>query len=159
MSIWLSEQNIIDFASSLILIEDIFETFPIKEIESLFELVSAFLKKVDQKIIDEKKYKILKITNTVMKRLSPSLDTKLRGEIQMLLSEIFPISDKSGVNLKGHYNMNNSASWNEIENDIISNKSNIIDVKFYKQFWILHKYLTNPFLVSLFIIILVIYIK
>ena len=79
MSIWLSEQNIIDFASSLILIEDIFETFPIKEIESLFELVSAFLKKVDQKIIDEKKYKILKITNTVMKRLSPSLDTKLRG--------------------------------------------------------------------------------
>ena len=51
MSIWLSEQNIIDFASSLILIEDIFETFPIKEIESLFELVSAFLKKVDQKII------------------------------------------------------------------------------------------------------------
>lgn len=130
------------------LIEDIFETFPIKDIEKLFEIFSNFLKKVDQKIIDERKLVILKTTNTLLKRLSSSLDTKLRGQIQMLLSEIFSISDKSGVNLKGHYNMNNSASWDGIENFINdNNKNSIVNAKFYKQFWILHKFLTNPFLV------------
>lgn len=103
------------------------------------------------------------------------MDTKFKGRIQLALASIFPISDKSGVNLKGSYNKNNqalntNANSNEIQNDsIISNAKNlnqqneinqneknenentlnklenqVNNQKFYKQFWILLKYLSNP---------------
>lgn len=43
--IWLSEMEIIDYYSScLIIIEDIIETFPIKDAESLFDILEANLK-------------------------------------------------------------------------------------------------------------------
>jgi hypothetical protein len=108
------------------------------------------------------------------------MDTNFKGKIQMVLASIFPISDKSGVNLKGLYNRNNnnqalnmnintsSASLtielkekintkdeNDKEKSIknpsttINSNSNLfsstlINQKFYKQFWILLKYLSNP---------------
>jgi hypothetical protein len=64
---------------------------------------------------------------------------------------VITLADKSGVNLKGKYNVNNfqmnfglnsSKKENETEEEV--------DDLFYQQFWILQKYLMNPFLVSLF---------
>ena len=109
--------------------------------EQIFNLVEHFLKNVYKKEIEKRKLMILKIMNSVLKRLSSSLNTKLRGKIQMLLSEIFPIAEKSGVNLKGHYNLKNS----------LPNIGKKHENKFFAQFWILQKYLTNPFLVRLFL--------
>lgn len=74
------------------------------------------------------------------------MDTKFKGRIQMALASIFPISDKSGVNIKGLYNKNNYSFSSEIiqgnHNHSLSNK--LINSKFYKQFWILLKFLSNP---------------
>ncbi len=72
------------------------------------------------------------------------MDTKFKGRIQMALASIFPISDKSGVNIKGLYNKNNySFSSDKIEGNH-SNSHKLINSKFYKQFWILLKFLSNP---------------
>jgi len=72
------------------------------------------------------------------------MDTKFKGRIQMALASIFPISDKSGVNIKGLYNKNNySFSTDDIEGNNFHNNK-IINSKFYKQFWILLKFLSNP---------------
>ena len=74
------------------------------------------------------------------------MDTKFRGKVQMGLTSIFPISDKSGVNQKGLYNLNNTLN--------LLNTSRGEDVFiFYRQFWILIRYLTNPFLVIYYFII------
>ena len=141
----------LDFGGCLIIVEDIMETFPLEHIEIIFDLFADYLKNKSLKMITEKKLMILKITNSVLKRLSTCLNTKLRGKIQLLLNELFSIADKSGVNLKGKYNVNNfqmnfglnsSKKENETEEDV--------DDLFYQQFWILQKYLMNPFLVSLF---------
>lgn len=73
------------------------------------------------------------------------MDTKFKGRIQMALASIFPISDKSGVNIKGLYNRNNySFSSDNIEGNH-SHSNKLINSKFYKQFWILLKFLSNPF--------------
>lgn len=40
----LSNLEIIDFSSFLLIVEDILETFPIKDIEVLFNLVDSYLK-------------------------------------------------------------------------------------------------------------------
>lgn len=65
----------------------------------------------------------------------------------MALTSIFPISDKSGVNLKGSYNKNNytfSFSQKNVGNHNYSHSNKLINQKFYKQFWILLKYISNP---------------
>ncbi len=40
----LSSMEIIDFSSFLVIVEDILETFPIKDVEALFDLLDAYLK-------------------------------------------------------------------------------------------------------------------
>jgi THO complex subunit 1 len=87
----------------------------------------------------------LRLSNSILKRLSVSNDTEFRGRVQMALASIFPISDKSGVNQKGLYNLNNFHSNVYKSSEEISRKPNF---KFYQQFWMLYKFLTNPFLVK-----------
>ena len=62
----------------------------------------------------------------------------------MALASIFPISDKSGVNLKGLYNKSNQTliPVNDLEDKGKVNE--LQNQKFYKQFWVLLKYLSNP---------------
>jgi hypothetical protein len=91
---------------------------------------------------------LYKIVNIINKRLSSSLDTNLKGKIQIFFSKIFDICDKSGVNIKGLYNNNEiylSNINNENENNENNNNSlNEIDYKFFKNFWIVQKILENP---------------
>ena len=74
-----------------------------------------------------------------MKRLSISMDTQFRGKVQMALASIFPSAEKSGVNQKGLYNTNINIQIGEAKG---------VNSHFYKQFWILIKYITNPFQVN-----------
>ena len=37
--IWMSDQEIIDYSSYLVIVEDILETFPIKDLEIIFDIV------------------------------------------------------------------------------------------------------------------------
>ena len=101
--LWLCNNQYIPFSLTLTILEDVIETIPIDGIEKIFEVLSQFLKEIDSTQIEHRKLSLLKITNIVLKRLSSSLDTKFRGKVQLLLSEIFKLSERSGVNLKGFY--------------------------------------------------------
>lgn len=148
--IYLCEERLIDIKNCLNAFMDIFRTLPKERMEECFDLQSAFLRKYDRKEIHTNKLSILKITNLILQRVSPSLFTKIRGKIQMLLSEIFVVFDKSGVNFKGNYNKTSINSWNNFPYFV--NKSDDpsmpkIDENLYNQFWIIQKYLANPILV------------
>ena len=142
--LWLCNNQYIPFSLTLTILEDVIETIPIDGIEKIFEVLSQFLKEIDSTQIEHRKLSLLKITNIVLKRLSSSLDTKFRGKVQLLLSEIFKLSERSGVNLKGFYS-NNSTLTNEINKD----NKNEINISFYKQFWILQRFLANPLYVRI----------
>ena len=145
--LWLCNNQYIPFSSLLTILEDVIETIPIDGIEKIFEVLSNFLKEINSNQIEERKLSLLKITNIVLKRLSSSLDSKFRGKVQLLLSKIFKLSKKSGVNLKGLYSNNSSLviQTNEINKD----NKNEINIPFYKQFWILQRFLTNPLYVRI----------
>ena len=130
----------------LSILEDIYETTTVKNINEIFELEASFIKQIDKNEIEANRLQLLKMHNTMLNRISPSLCTQIRGRIQLLLSEIFPIFDKSGVNFKGYYNTSDLTLNNITKED----KSCLIDSYFYNQFWILQKYISNPFLVSSF---------
>ena len=96
---------------------------------------------------------LVKTANGILKRLSPSLDTSLRGKIQSSISQLFSIYHLSGVNARGQYNSKNQnyellTSSVGLEN-IVDNNSSVYNNKennFYKKFWNLHKYICNPLL-------------
>ncbi|KAK3843330.1 MAG: THO complex subunit 1 transcription elongation factor-domain-containing protein [Linnemannia gamsii] len=50
---------------------------------------------------------LLRICNELLRRLSKAKNTVLCGRILMLLSSVFPITERSGVNLKGEFNTEN----------------------------------------------------
>jgi len=43
--VWLSDEEIIEYSSFLVIIEDILETFPIKTVELIFDILESNLKK------------------------------------------------------------------------------------------------------------------
>ncbi len=145
--LWLCNNEYIPFSSSLTILEDVIETIPLDGIEQIFEVLSDFLKERNLNQIEDRKLSLLKITNILLKRLSSSLDTKFRGKVQLLLSEIFKLSEKSGVNLKGLYSNNSSLAIQT--NEINKDNKNEINIPFYKQFWILQRFLTNPLYVRI----------
>ena len=145
--LWLCNNQYIPFSLTLTILEDVIETIPIDGIEKIFEVLAQFLKEIDLAQIEDRKLSLLKIKNIVLKRLSSSLDTKFRGKVQLLLSEIFKLSERSGVNLKGFYSNNSTLTIQT--NDINKDYKNEINISFYKQFWILQRFLANPLYVRI----------
>ena len=145
--LWLCNNQYIPFSLTLTILEDVIETIPKDGIEKIFEVLSQFLKEIDLTQIEDRKLSLLKIKNIVLKRLSSSLDTKFRGKVQLLLSEIFKLSERSGVNLKGFYSNNSTLTIQT--NEINKDNKNEINISFYKQFWILQRFLANPLYVRI----------
>ena len=145
--LWLCNNQYIPFSLTLTILEDVIETIPKDGIEKIFEVLSQFLKEIDLAQIEDRKLSLLKIKNIVLKRLSSSLDTKFRGKVQLLLSEIFKLSERSGVNLKGFYSNNSTLTIQT--NEINKDNKNEINISFYKQFWILQRFLANPLYVRI----------
>ena len=65
---------------------------------------------------------ILRLLNDLLRRLSKSTHTVLCGRILMFLANIFPIGERSGVNLRGEYNKENVTTFEdpeEVEADLV----------------------------------------
>lgn len=60
---------------------------------------------------------LLRLCNELLRRLSKAKNTVFCGRILMLLSNVFPLGERSGVNLKGEYNVDNITP---IESDDVS---------------------------------------
>eukprot|EP01052_Picozoa_sp_SAG31_P046881 SAG31_NODE_9144_length_1327_cov_1.311075_1_plen_102_part_00 len=80
----------------------------------------------------------------MVKRLSKANDTVFCGRIQMFLATVLPIADRSGVNLMGKFNADNTTDFqlDEPEGTVLpqvddgSEKGGApIDYNFYKKFW------------------------
>lgn len=55
----------------------------------------------------------LRTCNEILRRTSRSNGSRFCGEISLLLSKSFPSAERSGVNLKGDYNVENVTSFNK----------------------------------------------
>ena len=77
------------------------------------------------------KYTLLKISNSILKRLSRTQDVDIRGSIHIFLTRILSICHKSGINKKSN---ERDFSFNEsIDEDIAI--SSEVPYTLYKSFW------------------------
>jgi hypothetical protein len=91
--------------------------------------------------------------NKILKRLSVTHDTGFRGKILMLLASSVELNHKSGkcpsidiqlgVNLKCNYNKENFTPIEDHPDGLSTQMQ-----AFYKNFWTIQKYISNPALVS-----------
>jgi THO complex subunit 1 len=101
---------------------------------------------------------LLRTTNELKRRLSRETDAAFIGRIMIFISLLLPPWERSGVNLRGNYNVESITKYEEPEQD--ENKM-AIDIdddstgiwvsliyltldSFYVKFWSLQKYLKNP---------------
>ena len=132
---WLiKETKFISFKQSLKLLQDIVETIPFQGLEELFTLMSSSLKNLDNSFIEKGKLDILLIQNIFLKRTNNNIDSSLRGKILLLFCDLFSITEKSGINIKGKYSSNQineeiSVYSNDNSDTIINND----DIKLQKE--------------------------
>jgi THO complex subunit 1 len=96
----------------LILIDDLLLAQTISKTKKLWDLVEKYISILHKTAFFAKGQLLaLKICNAVLKKLSKSRDTEFCGRILMLLSAIFPITDRSALNIGGEINISNQSTF------------------------------------------------
>jgi hypothetical protein len=149
LSFELSDNGKVDGTFPYSIIEELFGLLPIEFIEKLFDFLEMMLDRVTSEI-DPGKGKgliLLRSCNDLCKRLSKVdillIKTKNEltlGRIKIFLSIVFPICEKSGVNRKGDFNIENVTRLDEDVTDKDALEHGYVEI------WSLQKYFSNPLL-------------
>ncbi|KAJ3064017.1 hypothetical protein HDU98_000229 [Podochytrium sp. JEL0797] len=149
-----ADVDAVDPPTVLLLVEDTSEMLTIKTNERLFDYIEA-RKQVLTENLEPNKGKaltLLRYCNDLLRRLSKTQHTVFSGRILLFLTGVFSLTERSGVNLKGDFNTDNvtvvvddlpSDSMMDIDSDPKTAKDNA----FYKTFWSLQPYFSDPLIV------------
>lgn len=77
-------------------LEDVYDTLSLAELTEFFHNMQSQIPTL-QLFPEADKYGLLKISNAMLKRLSTTHDTELRGQIHIFLTQIFSTLHKSGT--------------------------------------------------------------
>jgi THO complex subunit 1 len=111
-----------DVSIPLLLIEDLVDILPSRQLPALLDY---FISKKSDLVykLEPGKGKaliLLRLCNNALRRLSRTENAALCGRIFILLSSVYPLSDRSGVNLKGDYHTDNITRYEkQIKNETI----------------------------------------
>ncbi len=93
---------------------------------------------------------LLRTCNNLLRRLSRAAHTVLCGRVLLLLAALFPLSERSALNITGQYNRGNVTEWEPAEaaaaglNDgADAEEGELIDVQFYDSFWRLQHFFNH----------------
>ncbi|GIY40007.1 THO complex subunit 1 [Caerostris darwini] len=147
----------------VLVIGDMFESCTIAECEKIFAFIESRVDIFKKDIFFKAcKNHLLRSCNDLSKRLSRSQNTVFFGRILMFLALIFPLSERSGLNIISEFNLENTTAYSINEdafNDLIPEKSDIteegeisskksgpitVDKNLYQKFWSLQDFFRNP---------------
>ncbi|KAJ8328681.1 hypothetical protein QVD99_004433 [Batrachochytrium dendrobatidis] len=94
---------------------------------------------------------LLRFCNDFLRRMSKSKHNVVCGKLLTLVSNTYPLSERSGVNVRGEYNVGNVTVFEPASNsnEMDDNKEPNLDslktkAEFYHCFWSLQEYFSNP---------------
>lgn len=109
-AIYLASISFIEDSIPLILLEDIMECSSFEQCKStLFNILEDRRQVLTKDMVPNKgkALVILRICNELLKRASKSIDGPFCGRIVFFLSTTFSLTERSAVNLRGHFNIYN----------------------------------------------------
>ncbi|GAB2293096.1 suppressor of the transcriptional defect of hpr1 by overexpression [Dionaea muscipula] len=138
--LYLCEKEHVEGGMIFQLLEDLTEMSTMIDCKDIFGYIES---KQDilgkQELFARGKLVMLRTCNQLLRRLSKANDVVFCGRILMFLAHFFPLSERSAVNIKGVFNTSNETKY---EKDAPEGFS--IDFNFYKTFWSLQEYFSNP---------------
>ena len=152
LALTLSETGVVEPACVFNALEQLVETCTIADCEDVFTWVEARRGRLSADALWRRgKLVMLRTCNELQRRLSKTADTVLRGRVLLLLSSLYPLSERSALNLGGNYNAGNTTELDELDADTAeATDANakaegvVVDRAFYETFWSLQKFFSNP---------------
>ena len=146
--------NMIPNPTPFTLISDLFDCLTIDRCENLFTYIECNTEIwMEPLLYNLAKIYLLRICNEFLRRLSRSQNTVLCGRIQLFLARLFPMSEKSALNLNNQFNLANITTFGLEEAEIDSPKNPAdsdasqtgkVDIKLYESLWSIQDYFRDP---------------
>lgn len=164
-------EGICSATTPFVLLGDVLDCLPLDLCDKIFSFVEENVStwKSNSFYTAGKNY-LLRMCNDLLRRLSKSQNTVFCGRIQLFLARLFPLSEKSGLNLQSQFNLDNITVFNKNEQEsTLGQKSTEekedgmeveegemgeddtpapcsipIDYNLYRKFWTLQDYFRNP---------------
>lgn len=112
LSIFAAQCAISYYTVPFILLGDVFDCFTLDTCEEVFGFVESRVSTWTLKDFSSGKTLLLRMCNDLLRRLSSAQNTVFCGRIQLFLARLFPLSEKSALNLMSHFNLENVTSYN-----------------------------------------------
>lgn len=129
LALVLTELELTDVTLPFILIEDLFDSQTIDSCQQLFEYLESRVERLTTEMEGTKGKGpvLLRLCNELLRRLSKAEDTIFCGRILIFLSKSFILGERSGVNLRGEFNVENITLFDQITPSAVKDEKMDID--------------------------------
>ena len=146
------------FTTPFVVLSDVCESLPLDRCEKLFHFVEEHAAIWTNPLFFKVgKNQMLRMCNDLLRRLSSSQNTVYCGRIQLFLARLFPLTEKSALNLMSHFNVENVTVYQKLsdmerdeamdtEATRFSAEEGLIDYNLYSKLWSMQSFFHNPLL-------------
>jgi THO complex subunit 1 len=96
------------------LVEELLDSQTIAGCRKIFDFLDSRRERITAKHFSQKNLVILRSCNELLRRLSRAEDTAFCGRVFIFLFQSFPLGDKSSVNLRGEYHVENVTTFDAL---------------------------------------------
>ncbi|KAI8071087.1 THO complex subunit 1 transcription elongation factor-domain-containing protein [Gongronella butleri] len=145
ITVIIEAKGFVDATIPFMFVEELLDIHSIEGCARVFEFVETRRDRLMIGMVPSrgKSLILLRLCNELLRRLSTETGTVLCGRVLFLLAKSFPLSERSGVNLRGDFNTEPVIYEDD---ETIDNDPDMTDShkEFYKTFWGTRKYFSNP---------------
>ncbi|KAF9115955.1 DNA repair protein rad50 [Mortierella sp. AM989] len=171
-----SELDLLDHTTPLNCIEEVLELQTVECSEHIYNYLESRVERLTVHMVagKGKGLTLLRLCNELLRRLSKAKNTVFCGRILMLLASVFPLTERSGVNLRGEFNIENVTLVESEDTTVVPDLASMTyqkeigegmdldeerqgrlqektqigtskdDTAFYTEFWSLQSFFCNP---------------
>ncbi|KAK1999863.1 guanylate kinase [Colletotrichum falcatum] len=110
----LSDDENCDPALLFWLVEELLDSQTISGCRKIFDFLESRRERITVKHFKQKQLVILRSCNELLRRLSRAEDTAFCGRVFIFMFQSFPLGDKSSVNLRGEYHVENVTVFDDV---------------------------------------------
>ncbi|KAL6242278.1 hypothetical protein RBB50_010826 [Rhinocladiella similis] len=107
----LSDNELCDAGLGFWLVEELLDSQTIDGCRKVFDYLESRRERITAKHFKQKSLVILRCCNELLRRLSRAEDTVFCGRVFIFLFQSFPLGDKSSVNLRGEFHVENVTTF------------------------------------------------
>ncbi|KAL6875942.1 THO complex subunit 1 transcription elongation factor domain-containing protein [Trichoderma longibrachiatum] len=113
----LSDDGQCDPALLFWLVEELLDSQTVAGCRIIFDFLESRRERITAKHFKQKNLVILRSCNELLRRLSRAEDTAFCGRVFIFMFQSFPLGDRSSVNLRGEYHVENVTSYERPDDD------------------------------------------